>query len=106
VEIPHPFIKLVKHPFGKEKYMSTLDTDLNKISSKLDKMSELMNDIALDVIRLDDDYDLLDFSVDHLEGWRNSYMDVETRFDHSLNHFNEFAFDGDSIREYDAELDG
>lgn len=86
--------------------MSTLSKDLNAISSKLDKASEQINDIGQLVSRLDEQYDLLDFSVDHLEGWRANFLiNVEMRLEDSLNYFNQFAFDGDSVREYDAEID-
>ena len=86
--------------------MSTLSKDLNTISSKMDKAIDQLNEIAHLVEQLDEDYDLLDFSVDHLEGWRANFMDVEMRLEDSVNYFNGFAFDGDSVREYDKEIDG
>ena len=86
--------------------MSTLSKDLNTISSKMDEAIEHLNDIAQLVLGLDDEYDLLDFSVDHLEGWRANFMDIEMRLNDSVNYFNGFAFDGDSVREYDKEIDG
>tara|TARA_R110002051_G_scaffold233585_1_gene295143 strand:+ start:383 stop:640 length:258 start_codon:yes stop_codon:yes gene_type:complete len=79
--------------------MSTLSKDLNTISSKLDKAVEQLKDIAHLTSRLDDDYDLIDWSLDHLEGWGANVIDIQMRLEDSLEYFNVFAFDGDSIKE-------
>lgn len=83
---------------SKDLWASPLNQDLCTISSKLDDAVEQLSDIAHLISRLDDDYDLIAWSVDHLEGWRANFMDVEMRLEDSLNYFNEFAFDGDSIK--------
>ena len=79
--------------------MSTLNKDLHTISSKLDKAVEQLDNIdCLIGILTDPDYALTAYAVDHLEAWRANFMDIQMRLEDSLNYFNEFAFDGDSIK--------
>ena len=80
-----------------------LSKDLNKISANMDKAVALLDDIALKVSCLEDDYDLYDFSIDRLQVWRSDFIDAMGRVDSFAYDFDHFAFDGDSIREVDEE---
>ena len=50
-------------------------------------------------------YDLYDFSIDTLEGWKQNLDDVHVRLNEEHAEFERFAFDGDSIRIQEDEED-
>ena len=52
-----------------------------------------------------DEYDLYDFSIDHLEKWENDFNQIIYRLENEHKEFERFAFDGDSIREVDKDED-
>jgi len=50
-------------------------------------------------------YDLYDFSIDALDGWKQDLDEVARRLSEEHFAFEQFAFDGDSIRIQEEEDD-
>ena len=66
-----------------------LDKDLNMLSTRMDKAFDELNNIIASMDDIDMYYDLEEFSQETLKNWQEE--------------FDDFAFDGDSIREVEEE---
>ena len=79
--------------------MKELDEELNKISRKMEKAQAQLNQIAVIVDEVILDFDLCDFSNDTLRVWYEDFCRIADKVDSSIKDFDDFAFDGDSIKE-------
>ena len=79
--------------------MKELDDELNKISRKMEKAQAQLNQIAVIVDEVILDFDLCDFSNDTLRVWYEDFCRIINKADISILDFDDFAFDGDSIKE-------
>ena len=85
--------------------MRQLNDDLDSLSAKIDKAYDLLNDISYDVGKVQENFDLYDFSIDTLNDWSDDLNPLINKMGRLSEWFDEFAFDGDSIREVDEELE-
>ena len=85
--------------------MRHLSDELNSISAKIDKVYDLMNGISYDVGKVQENFDLYDFSIDTLNDWSDDLNPLINKMGRLSEVFHEFAFDGDTIREQAEELE-
>lgn len=83
--------------------MKDLDKDLNIISNYLDKTYEGLERVLDLLSDLKDHYDLYDFSISTLEEWEDRYSTLVNKVMYMSEEFDDFTFDGDSIREVEEE---
>ena len=80
------------------------------LSMALHRIDALLSVAAKDLSMIEDLlwelpelYDLYDFSIDTLDGWKQNLDEVHVRLNEEHAEFERFAFDGDSIRIQDEE---
>ena len=82
-----------------------LSIALHRIDALLSVASKDLSMIEDLLWELPELYDLYDFSLDMLDGWKQDLDEVHVRLNEEHAEFERFAFDGDSIRIQDEEAE-
>ena len=78
--------------------MRELEDELSIISGRLETAQSRLNHIAVKVDEVILNFDLCDSSNDMLRDWYDDFCRMAANVDISQLDFDDFAFDGDSIR--------
>ena len=84
--------------------MRELDNELSIISGRMETAQSRLNHIAVKVDEVILNFDLCDSSNDRLREWYDDFCRIADKVDISILDFDDFAFDGDSIKEIDETV--